>query len=109
MLARDQLHSLRRKKLHRKMRKWTRSSLGINGPKVAMVVVVVEEAEVVEVVLEEEEVTGKQPALNLIPRILASTLVRWPGSSSLMIRWKPPGRPGRRIHQRRESLAHSPQ
>ena len=73
MLARDQLHSLRRKKLHLKMRKWTRSSLGTSGPKAVVVVVVVEEDEVVEVVLEEEEVTGKQLALNFIPRILAST------------------------------------
>jgi hypothetical protein len=52
------------------MTKGTIFNLGIGGPKEAAVeVVVVVEAEVEE---EAEEVTGKQPALNLIPRILAS-------------------------------------
>ena len=91
------------------MRKWIKSSLGISGPKAAVEVVAeVAEAEVEEVVVEEEEVSGRRPALNLIPRILASTSIRGLGSSSLRNRWSFPERPGRRTHQRKGKLAYSP-
>ena len=69
------------------MRKWTRSSLGTNGPKAAVEVVVeVEEAEVAEVDVGEEEETGKRPDLNLTLRILVNTLIRELGSNCLQNR-----------------------
>jgi hypothetical protein len=96
MLARGVFHLQRREK-HLKMTKKTKPNLGTSGPKEAAVeVVVVADAKVGEEVVEEEAATGKQLEPNSTPPILASTYTRRPGLSSLMIRWKLPGRPGKR-------------
>jgi hypothetical protein len=81
MLAREVFHLRRRKKTLMRIKK-IKFNLGINGPKeVAVEVVLVVEAEVEEEVVEEEEVTARLPAPNLILPILASTIIRRPGLS----------------------------
>ena len=57
-----------------------------------------------EVVVGEEEETGRRPDLNLTLRILVNTLIRKLGSNCLKNRWSFPGRPGRRTHHKKRKI-----